>query len=139
MMALLALLYLYVLPKKQASEAKAQSPELQEPLILGSSSGTHPLAKHYELSGVRVRESAGGKVRVAFVVTNHSGASLPPLRMDIRLSSGNRDFFTFPVELPALGPYESRDLASNLKTDLKPYEMPDWQLLRPQFTILTSP
>jgi len=96
---------------------------------------THPLAKHLEVSGVRIQEASAGKVKIDFNVVNHSSADLPELKLDVRLRSGNRDFFSIPVKLPSLGPYASRDMSTTVKTDLKPYELPDWQRVEPRFTV----
>jgi len=135
--ALLALLYMYVLPhRSEANSAKSDSTGLEKPTDAGAVPGkTHPLAKHLEVSGVRIQESSGGKVKIDFNVVNHSAAELPDLKLEVRLRSGNRDFFVIPVSLPSLGPFASKDLSTSVKTQLKPYELPDWQRLEPRFTI----
>jgi hypothetical protein len=69
------------------------------------------------------------------VVVNHSAASLPEMTMDVKIVSGGRTFFDIPAQLPSLGPYEVKDLSSPVTTELKGYEMPDWQMIRPQFTL----
>jgi len=134
MVALLALLYVYVLPHRGDSAVKAQTPALST-APLKPSTGTHPMAKYLELNGIRIQESKAGRARIDFVVVNHSSADLPKMVMDVTLRSADRDFFNFAVNLPALGPYESKDLQQTVRTELKPYEMPDWQLIKPQFSI----
>jgi hypothetical protein len=136
---LLALLYLYVLPHRGETAVKAEAPVLGKPAQAGRGAGAHPLAKLLEVGGVRVREDKGGNAKIQFVVINHSGADLPKLQAEIRLRSGDREFFAFPVDLPSIGPYESKELSATVKTDLKPYELPDWQMVQPQFTITSEP
>jgi hypothetical protein len=139
--ALLALLYLYVLPHRgETTAAKTQSAAFEKPEAAGSAPASkHPLAKHLEVAGVRMQESAGGKLKVELLTINHSSADLPGMKMNVKIVAGGREFFTFPVTVPSLGPYESKDLAVSLKTDLKPYELPDWQTIRASFTLASEP
>jgi len=134
---LLLLLYNYVLPHRGADTASAKTDASAEKSAdpAAAAGTTHPLAKHLEVSGVRIQEASGGKVKIDFNVVNHSSADLPELKLNVRLRSGNRDFFAIPVKLPSLGPYASRDMSTTVKTDLKPYELPDWQRVEPRFTI----
>lgn len=137
---ILALLYVYVLPRRGAGEAEPKSPtSLEQPAPAGTLAGEHPLAKHLEVSAVRIAGQKGGSARIRFVVTNHSAADLPELKIEVQLRSGDREFFSIPVTVPSLGPYESRELGQTVRTDLKPYEMPDWQLVQPRFRIVDAP
>ena len=133
---LLALLYLYVLPKRSADEtASAGAAALENPGPAGSAARAHPLAKHLEVTGIRLRDFKSGKATIQFVVVNHSPASLPEMTMDVTLRSADKTFFEIPAQLPSLGPYEVKDLSASVTTDLKSYELPDWQLIRPQFAL----
>jgi hypothetical protein len=137
--ALLAVLYVYVLPNRSGSEkAETAQTTLQKPGPAGSAAHVHPLAKHLEVSGVRMRDLKGGKATIQFVVTNHSGAELPPITMDLTVRSADKVFFEVPVKLPSLGPYEVKDLSASVATELKSYELPDWQMVRPQFQLRTE-
>lgn len=135
--ALLSVLYLYVLPNRTAGEPAPQA-AMETPGPVGSSTGTHPLAKHLEVSGIRLRDVKGGKATIQFVVINHSAADLPDLTIDVTIRSADKVFFEAPVKVSGLGPYEVKDLTASVATDLKPYELPDWQMIRPQFQIRTE-
>ncbi len=134
--ALLCVLYLYVLPHS-SQVSSAPSTSLQLPGAAGSSESAHPLAKHLELAGLRVTQSAGQTVKIQFLAINHSAADLPDLKMHITLRalSGGNPIFEFPVDLLSIGPYESREVTSTVKTTLKAYEIPDWQMLRGEFRL----
>jgi len=134
---LLLVLYKYVLPHRGSDTASAKSDTSAEKSAdpAAAAGSTHPLAKLIEVSGVRIQESSAGKVKIDFNVVNHSSGDLPELKLDVRLRSGNRDFFDVPVKLPSLAPYASKDLSTTVKTDLKPYELPDWQRVEPRFTV----
>lgn len=137
--ALLALLYIFVLPHRGDADATAKPVSADTPKLetagTAASGKPHPLAKHIEVGGVRIQEQSGGKVRIDFVVVNHSSADLPPLKMDVRLASGGREYFVIPVDLPSVGPFESKELSTSVKTNLKPYELPDWQLVQAKFAV----
>jgi len=138
MVALLAILYLYVLPHRSstAAAAKPDAASTEKAGDTGAAAGkTHPLAKHIEVSGVRLQEPSAGKVKIDFNVVNHSAAELPDMRMEVRVRSGNRDFFVIPVKLPSLPPFASKDMSTTVKTELKPYELPDWQRLEARFSV----
>jgi hypothetical protein len=136
---LLGILYLYVLPHR--SEATGQGAALEKPGVTGTASSAHPLAKHLEIAGIRITEPSAKTAKVNFVVINHSAADLPDLKLELTLrpSEGGGPIFKIPVNLASIGPYESREMTSTVKTTLKPYELPDWQLLRAEFRIASEP
>jgi hypothetical protein len=135
--ALLSVLYLFVLPEKPAATPAATT--LQNPPMAGSERSPHPLAKHLEVSGVRITESTPQLAKVQFLVVNHSAADLPEMKMDVALKSPSGDaIFEFRVNLPSIGPYEYKELSSTIKTKLKPYELPDWQLLKAEFQLASE-
>jgi hypothetical protein len=136
--ALLGLLYLYVLPGDKETSAATTGPAAEQPGPAGSAAPVHPLAKHLEIAGIRLEGVKGGLLKVQFVVVNHSAADLPEMNMAVVLRSADRTFFEFPAKVPSLGPFEVKDMTATTKTDLKPYELPDWQMLRPQFRIETA-
>jgi hypothetical protein len=139
LVVLLGILYLYILPdRSEATQTQATS--LQNAGGPGSSQAPHPLAKHLEVAGIRVTETSPLTARISFVVINHSAADLPDLKMNVTLrpSAGGNPVFDFPVDIPSIGPYESREMTSTVKTTLKPYEIPDWQMLRPEFRITSE-
>ena len=95
------------------------------------------MAKHLEISGVRVTPARAGSVQVRYLVVNHSAADLPEMGLDmsIRPASGGAAILEFQAKLPSIGPYESREMTSTVKTALKPYELPDWQAVRADFRL----
>ncbi len=103
----------------------------------------HPLAKYVELVGFRLSEAGGGKLRVKFVVVNHSEADIGELGVKVRLttSSAKPDdppIAEFQVKVPTLGPEEIQDVVATAPSKLRIYELPDWQFLKAEFEI-TSP
>lgn len=130
---LLAFLYLFVLPRTH--QAKTEPVALEAAKAARAKASSHPLAKNLEVTGVRMTDATQGHVRVHYVVVNHSGAELPPLEMQIALEAGGNTIMEFPAKLPSLKPFESKDLIASIRSDLKSYELPDWQMLRSRFEI----
>ncbi len=142
--ALLAILYVFVLPSKKSDAAAATSGAPSAgmtsiPEVGGTTKGTHPLAKFLEVVGVRVSEDAKQQLHVHFVVVNHSGADLPELDMNVTVKAGDKVFLQVPVKVPSIGPFESKDLETSAKSSLKGYELPDWQFLKADFVITSAP
>jgi hypothetical protein len=136
-LAVLAVLYLYVLPR---GSAKSSSVALEEPGTASSPAAApvNPLAKYIEVAGLRVMEDGDGQAKIGYLVVNHSPADLPDLKAQITLSAGGKVMFEFPASIPSIGPYESKDLTTTVKTRLKPYELPDWQALKSSLKIISE-
>jgi hypothetical protein len=139
LVVVLGVLYLYVLPRTSPTTGAATA-ALQSPGGAGSAESPHPLAKHLELAGLRITESTPQTAKIQFLIINHSRADLPDLKLQVALrpSAGGSPIFEFPADLPSIGPYESREMMITLKTALKPYEIPDWQLLRAEFRVTSA-
>jgi hypothetical protein len=143
--AVLAVLYVYVLPSKKSETVAATSGAAQMTSVPaaggashGVNHGANPLAKFLEIAGVRVSDDAKGKLHVHFVVVNHSSADLPELSMNVIVKAGDKPFIEIPVKVPSIGPFESKDLESTAKSSLKGYELPDWQFLKADFEITSA-
>lgn len=141
--ALLAVLYLYVLPSKKPVAATPAAPDPQQQATPSTAAAApkapHRYAKFLEITGLRVNEDSRQRAQVQFIVVNHSAADLPEMKMQITVQSAGKSLFDFPYKLPSLGPYETKEGSATLKTDLKPYEMPDWQFLKASFDITSEP
>ena len=103
----------------------------------------HPLAKYVELVGFRLLEAGGGKLKIRFVVVNHSQADIGDLGVKVRLSTNTAKpddppIAEFEAKVPSLGPEEIQDVTATVATKLRVYELPDWQFIKAEFEI-TSP
>ena len=93
---------------------------------------TNPIQKYVEISGVRFTEDGKKNIQVKFLLTNHSDA-------DIQGLAGNATLFgktqkseedtvgTFAFTTDDVPPQASKELTAPLTTELKIYELPDWQ------------
>jgi hypothetical protein len=126
-------------PPPPARPAKAGAPES----TVTAFAGKHPLAKYLELSGYRIAEQGAGKLRVKFVVVNHSEADMGELTLKVRLvTTGAKPedppVTEFEAKVPSLGPQEVKDVTATAATKLRIYELPDWQFIRAEVEI-TAP
>jgi hypothetical protein len=138
LVVLLAILYTFVLPRGAAT-ATAPRTELQTPPAQGASvTPAHPLSKYIQVTGIRVMPGSAGLARIGYVVVNHSPADLPRLKAQLMLAGAGSTIFDVPVDIPSIGPFETKDLTASVKTQLKPYELPDWQSLTPTLRILSE-
>jgi hypothetical protein len=138
LVVLLAILYTFVLPKG-ATTATAARTELQNPPTQGASvTPAHPLAKYIQVTGIRIRPGRSGEANIGYVVVNHSPADLPRLKAQLTLAGGGSNLFDVPVDIPSIGPFETKDLTASVKTGLKAYELPDWQTLTPTLRIISE-
>jgi len=98
---------------------------------------SNPELKDLELIGFRLTEDDKQKPFVEFVVVNHSGADLGTLTLkgDLKAIAGTdmHTVGTFEFTTP-LNAYESKDVKVPLETNLRVYELPDWQFLRAEIT-----
>jgi hypothetical protein len=103
----------------------------------------HPLWKNIEVTGIRITEDASQKAQVAFLVVNHSGADIANLGGTLTLKPrgakpDQAPLASFEFTLPSLGPYESKELKTTVRSTMRAYELPDWQFLDADLE-LTSP
>jgi hypothetical protein len=122
---------------KQAKKTGPMEPTSAIPLK------KHPLAKYVELSGFRLAEASGGKLKIKFVVVNHSEADIGDLGVKVRLTTSTAKpedppIAEFETKVPSLGPEEIQDVTATVSTKLRLYELPDWQFIKAEFEI-TSP
>ncbi|MDX2151863.1 MAG: hypothetical protein SFV54_14080 [Bryobacteraceae bacterium] len=138
---LATLAYFFLLPSRQAASAKngkataaVEAPE--GPVTTVTSK--HPYARHLDIAGIRLLEDRGLKAK--FVIVNHSSADLSsvPVVITLKRVGGKPDeepLTTASMDLPSLGPYESKEITVPVKAKFRAYEMPDWQFIRGEVEI----
>lgn len=130
-------LYLATRPSKPAAQW------IQKPAAAMGVVKRHPLSKHIEVTGIRINEDAAQKAQVEFLVVNHSGADIADLGGTLTLKPRgakpeNAPLASFEFKVPSLGPYESKELKATARSNMRAYELPDWQFLEADLEI-TSP
>ena len=107
---------------------------------MATTTSTQAFAKYLEIAGFRLTEPKPGKLGVKFVVINHSEADLGDITLKLRLKSTASAPEDPPIteveaKVLGLGPQEVKDVGGTGDTELRVYELPDWQFLRAEFDI----
>jgi hypothetical protein len=70
-------------------------------------------------------------------MVNHSAAEMSGLAGTIvlRSTSSNEPVATLEFKVPSLAPYEVKEISGPLKTNLRAYEIPDWQFLKTELDL----
>jgi hypothetical protein len=115
----------------------------EAPLGADMATNKHPLAKFIEVAGIRMEEAGKGKLKVTMAVINHSDADISDLGLKVKLTTTaakpeDAPIAQFDLKVPSLGPNEMKDASAIVPTEMRLYELPDWQFLRAQYEI-TSP
>lgn len=136
-----AAVWYFVIPhpdRETAAAAPFEEPPEATSAGVPSSVGAS-LVRHLEVTGIRIYEE-NKRAHVRLLLVNHSLASLPDLRGNItlRTKEGREVISTVPLRLEGLGGLESREISGPLRTNLRAYEIPDWQFLEGVVEI-TSP
>ncbi|MEP6538070.1 MAG: hypothetical protein ABJF23_22210 [Bryobacteraceae bacterium] len=136
---ILYVLFTYVLPKKSSQAATSPTAETAPAVAGAGAKKPHPLAKFLEIVGIRWVEDAKQKAKMQFIVVNHSAADLPELKLQISIKAAGKELFEIPFTISSIGPYESKEFSTPIQTSLKGYELPDWQFVKADFTIISEP
>lgn len=131
---------LLALYKYTSGNAASDTPKaaLERP---AAASGDHPYAKFIEVTGLRLTEDSKQKVKLRYLVVNHSRAEMPGLALQLTLAAKGESASPIAVvkaDVGNLPPDGSKEMESPVNTKLRAYELPDWQFLRATF-VVTAP
>ena len=109
----------------------------------GAPAKPHPLQSAIEVAGFRILEGSNRRLELQFIVINHSAVSIENLGGTIQLQTKDKKgnvspFVSFPFRAGELGAYKTKELKTTLTTNLRAYELPDWQFLDAKLTV-TAP
>ena len=103
----------------------------------------HPFARFVEVTGLRVVADLNHRSQVQYIVVNHSATQLSgmSIRIAVRSSSdpaGSAPLFTVSAVIPSLGPHQSKEIRTDLDSQLRSSSIPDWEYLRTDVQIGTQ-
>jgi hypothetical protein len=103
----------------------------------------HPFARFIEVTGLRVVADLNHRSQVQYIVVNHSATQLSgmTLRIAVRSSAdpaGASPLFTVSAVVPSLGPHQSKEIRTDLDSQLRSSAIPDWEYLRTDVQIGTQ-
>jgi hypothetical protein len=133
----------YINANRDAQPATAVSTQPGRASRVASTDGVaeeHPFARSVEVAGVRITAGLNHKPQLQYIVVNHSSKELTGLGIRVALRSAGEPasaapLFTVFSKVPALGAYQSREIRTEINTDLRVSSLPDWQSLRPDVLV----
>jgi len=119
-----------------SSHAEAASP-------LAPSYGQHPFARFVEVTGLRVVADPNHHSQVQYIVVNHSASQLSGMSLRITVRSttqaaGSAPLFTVSAMVPSLGPHQSKEIRTDLDSQLHASAIPDWEYLKTDVQVGTQ-
>lgn len=95
----------------------------------------HPFAKFVEVTGLRVVADQNHRSQVQYIVVNHSSEQLTGMviRIAVRSASAPANaapLFKVSAVVPSLGPHQSKEIRTDLDSELRSTAVPDWENLR---------
>ncbi len=135
--------YYYVLPSLRGGAAATRESPFEKVQQAGQAAAGNRLSRYVEVTGFRISEDANKRTQIQFLVVNHSPADIGDLAGTVRLRTtqskpDDPPISEFDFKTTRLGPYESIEFKTLIKTSLRAYELPDWQYLTADVEI-TSP
>jgi hypothetical protein len=103
----------------------------------------HPFARFVEVTGLRVVADLNHRSQVQYIVVNHSATQLSGMSIRIAVRSsvdpaGSAPLFTVSTVIPSLGPHQSKEIRTDLDSQLRTSSIPDWEYLRTDVHIGTQ-
>ncbi len=103
----------------------------------------HPFARFIEVTGLRVVADLNHRSQVQYIVVNHSASQLTgmTIRIAVRSSAdpvGAPPLFTVSAVVPSLGPHQSKEIRTDLDSQLRSSAIPDGEYLKTDVQVGTQ-
>jgi len=100
----------------------------------------NPLSKAIEVTGFRILMNPASKSEIQYLVVNHSPNRFSGVTVFVTLRAANAQrgepaLCRFAFASPDLGPYEAREMSSEIEKLNRPVALPDWQDVRAELEI----
>ena len=101
----------------------------------------HPLARFIEVTGLRVVADLQHRSQLHYIVVNHSASEATGLVLQIAVRSFAQDskepLFQVSAVVPSLGPYQAKEIRTDLDAPLQSTPIPDWGDLKADVQVTT--
>jgi len=112
------------------TDTAAQSPTTPEAV----SPDAHPFGRYVEVTGVRVVADPQRRSQLQYLVVNHSNIQITGIALHISVRSADPSskapLIQVSAVIPSLGAYESKEIRTDLDTQIRSTEIPDWDHLK---------
>ena len=105
-----------------------------------TNSAREALNKTVEISGLRLATTWTGKQQVRFLIVNHSDHDLSGVTVQVAvrssdLAAGSAPILLIQAPLHSLGPYQSKEIRTDLDSGVPVSALSDWQSLRTEVQV----
>ncbi|HYL37810.1 MAG TPA: hypothetical protein VEV17_17985 [Bryobacteraceae bacterium] len=136
----------YFSGNRNATAAVTQGPQARGTSPANTSaaaSAQDSLSRSVEVSGLRLVPGWNHKEQVQFLVVNHSANSLPAISIQITVRAPDSVSTTPPIlninaVIRGLGPYQSKEIRTDLDSTVSPTVFADWQSLRTDIQVTSA-
>ena len=96
----------------------------------------HPLARYVEVTGLRVVADLQHRSQLQYIVVNHSATAMSSLALEITVRSSvaqdsdKAPLFHVSAVVTSLGPYQSKEIRTDIDTQLQAKVLPEWENLK---------
>jgi hypothetical protein len=139
-----AVMLQYLQTNREARAAAAPAPSQAAAAVPAVATfEQHPFARFVEVTGLRVVADLNHRSQVQYIVVNHSASQLTSMtiRVAVRSSTdpvGAPPLFTVSAVVPSLGPHQSKEIRTDLDSQLRSSAIPDWEYLRTDVQVGTQ-
>ena len=121
-------------------EVKTPAPATSQAVAVTNPSAD-AIAKSVEISGLRLIKSWNGKQQVRFLIINHSGNDLSDVTLQVAVKSadpaaGGSPILLINAPLSSLGAYQSKEIKTDVDTEIPASALADWQALRTEIQVV---
>ena len=132
-------------PAAKPAARPTVAPRQSVPLPLPAAADPpYALAQFVEVTGLRVVVDLNHRSQVQYLVVNHSAIPLTGLGLQVAVrsalaASNSEPLFTVSARVPSLGPHQSKEIRTDLDTQLRASAIPDWENLRTDVQVSFQP
>lgn len=131
-------------PAKAATRPSAAVPQPAPAASPSAVDPPYPFASFIEVTGLRVVVDLNHRSQVQYLVVNHSAISLTGLGLRVAVRSGlaaagSEPLFTVSARVPSLGPHQSKEIRTDLDSQLRETAIPDWDNLKAEVQVSAQP
>ena len=111
-----------IAPTEPSQSSMAMKPS---PITVSTVEETpYPFAQFVKVSGVRMVMDLNRRAQIQYLVVNHSDTALENIGLKIAVrpgatTAGREPLFTVSARVPMLGPHESKEIRTDLDSDLR--------------------
>ncbi len=122
------------------NDARASTPSGSQGASPGGAAAAQSevLAKSLEISGLRLVTGWNGKQQVRFLIVNHSPQDLSGITAQVTVKAEGSPILLIQAPIRSLGSNQSKEIRTDLDSDVPASALSDWQSLRAEVHLTTK-